>query len=77
MAGEKKQEPRKPEVAARKFEYKEGMDDSPIEAGGSKPAPLVSKEEKPKDTKGADAEDEGLGRLLKAKKRAKDEMDQD
>ena len=77
MAGEKKDEPQRPDVAARKFEYKEGMDDSPIMAGGSKPAPLVSKEEKPKGTKGAEAEDEGLGRLLKAKKRAKDEMDQE
>ena len=77
MAGDKKEDERKADVSTRKFEYEEGMDDSPITADGSGAAPLVSKEEKPQETKGADAEDEGLGRLLKAKKRAKEEMDQD
>ena len=51
------------------------MDDSPL--GGESSAPLIKKDEQKPDAASGEAEDEGLGRLLKAKKRAKDEMDQD
>ena len=39
MAGDKKEDERKADVSTRKFEYEEGMDDSPITADGSAAAP--------------------------------------
>ncbi len=78
MAGAPKEKAeRGADVSARKFEYTQGMDDSPIGTEGSGSAPLVSKQDKPKQAQPETGEDEGLSRLLKAKKRAKDEMDQD
>jgi uncharacterized membrane protein len=65
-------------AAKRKFEVQPGMDDAPLNVAGSEAAPFVNKSEtkqqtqKPKADKG-----EGLSRLLQAKQRAKDEMDQD
>jgi len=75
QADKKQSQEPKADVSKRKFEYKAGMDDSPI--GGESSAPLVKKDEQKPDAASGEAEDEGLGRLLKAKKRAKDEMDQD
>ncbi len=75
QADTKQSQETKADVSKRKFEYKAGMDDSPI--GGESSAPLIKKDEQKPDAASGEAEDEGLGRLLKAKKRAKDEMDQD
>lgn len=70
-------EPRAPAAAARKFEYTPGMNDAPIAAPGAAPAPLVSRNEPPKEAAAPTEPADGLNRLLRAKKRAKDEMDQE
>lgn len=75
MGGVKPEKMSDSTAAARKFEYIEGMDTTPIDRPGND-APLVTKQDKPADAKPAGTDDEGLGRLLKAKKRAQDEMDQ-
>ncbi|PHQ82638.1 MAG: hypothetical protein COB69_01305 [Phycisphaera sp.] len=63
--------------AKRKFEVQPGMDDAPMDLAGNA-APLVNKSEPKQQTKKPQADkSEGLSRLLQAKQRAKDEMDQD
>ena len=64
-------------AAKRKFEADPNASDAPMDVVGGDSAPLVDKGEQKKQTQKPQEKGEGLSRLLQAKQRAKDEMDQD
>lgn len=64
-------------TSARKFEYIEGMDSTPLDQSPNTTQVQVRQATDDTQPKPEGAADEGLSRLLKAKKRAQDEMDQD